>query len=175
MIVTSPRGGFDLVAVNEYCEDIHTNVGRLLLCVLLRFFPSRIYYLVALALSISIIIIYGGYLSGFELGESILRTFSLKLPGPLTEEVTALIDEHRSDGSYSILGWKPEQLRTLSRLIDTGIVDVRVGHVFSLDAVRVAHKLSQSRHAKGRSSSNCNAENSSKHFLRDLYETIVVQ
>ncbi|WP_423747052.1 zinc-binding dehydrogenase (plasmid) [Haladaptatus sp. SPP-AMP-3] len=46
-----------------------------------------------------------------------------KLPCPLTGEETTLFDEHGSDGSYPVVGWKPEQLRTLSRLIDAGIVD----------------------------------------------------
>lgn len=73
-----------------------------------------------------------------------------KLPAHLTATESELVETHGSTASYPIVRWKPEQLRTISHLIDVGALTVRVGQVFPLEDVGQAHELSQSRHLQGK-------------------------
>jgi len=73
-----------------------------------------------------------------------------KLPGPLTTAESRAIEAHGSTGAYPVVQWKPEQLRTIGRLVADGTVDVHVERVLPLDDVREAHELSESRHVRGK-------------------------
>jgi NADPH:quinone reductase-like Zn-dependent oxidoreductase len=73
-----------------------------------------------------------------------------KLPGPLTDADWARLADAEVDGSYPVVGWRPEQLRTLSTLLETGTLDVRIDSVYPLEAVASAHERSESGHAQGK-------------------------
>lgn len=73
-----------------------------------------------------------------------------KLPKPLTEADEIALDDHGATGSYPVVQWKPEQLRTIARLIDDEVLSVHVAETFSLDAVTDAHVQSQAGHTRGK-------------------------
>jgi NADPH:quinone reductase-like Zn-dependent oxidoreductase len=73
-----------------------------------------------------------------------------KLPGPLTDRERTLLDDADLDGSYPVVQWRPEQLRTLSVLLETGELNVRIDSVYPLEDVVRAHERSESGHAKGK-------------------------
>jgi NADPH:quinone reductase-like Zn-dependent oxidoreductase len=87
----------------------------------------------------------------FERSVGVLRSggYLAKLPGPLTEKERALIDDAGLDGSYPVVQWRPEQLRTLSVLLETGALDV-LDSVYPLADVASAHERSESGHAEGK-------------------------
>jgi NADPH:quinone reductase-like Zn-dependent oxidoreductase len=88
----------------------------------------------------------------FERSVGVLRSggYLAKLPGPLTERERALLDDAGLDGSYPVVQWRPEQLRTLSVLLETGALDVRIDSVYPLADVASAHERSESGHAEGK-------------------------
>jgi NADPH:quinone reductase-like Zn-dependent oxidoreductase len=88
----------------------------------------------------------------FERSVRVLRPggYFAKLPGPLTDRERALLDDADLDGSYPVVQWRPEQLRTLSVLLETGGLDVRIDSVYQLGDVASAHERSESGHAKGK-------------------------
>jgi NADPH:quinone reductase-like Zn-dependent oxidoreductase len=73
-----------------------------------------------------------------------------KLPGPLTDAERALLADADADGSYPVVRWRPEQLRTLSALLEAGALDVRIDSVYPLEDVDRAHERSESGHAQGK-------------------------
>jgi NADPH:quinone reductase-like Zn-dependent oxidoreductase len=73
-----------------------------------------------------------------------------KLPGPLTDAERALLADSDIDGSYPVVQWRPEQLRTLSTLLETGTLDVRIDSAYPLEDVVSAHERSESGHARGK-------------------------
>jgi NADPH:quinone reductase-like Zn-dependent oxidoreductase len=73
-----------------------------------------------------------------------------KLPGPLTERERTILDDAGLDGSYPVVQWRPEQLRTLSVLLKTGALEVRIDSVYPLADVASAHERSESGHAEGK-------------------------
>jgi NADPH:quinone reductase-like Zn-dependent oxidoreductase len=88
----------------------------------------------------------------FERSVGVLRPggYLAKLPGPLTDRERALLDDADLDGSYPVVRWRPEQLRTLSVLLETGPLDVRLDSVYPLGDVAKAHERSESGHAEGK-------------------------
>jgi NADPH:quinone reductase-like Zn-dependent oxidoreductase len=88
----------------------------------------------------------------FERSVAVLRPggYLAKLPGPLTDRERTLLDDADLDGSYPVVQWRPEQLRTLSVLLETGALDVRLDSVYQLADVASAHARSESGHAKGK-------------------------
>jgi NADPH:quinone reductase-like Zn-dependent oxidoreductase len=88
----------------------------------------------------------------FERSVAVLRPggYLAKLPGPLTDREWTLLDDADLDGSYPVVQWRPEQLRTLSVLLETGALDVRIDSVYPLGDVVRAHERSESGHAKGK-------------------------
>jgi NADPH:quinone reductase-like Zn-dependent oxidoreductase len=73
-----------------------------------------------------------------------------KLPRPLTDRERALLDDADLDGSYPVVQWRPEQLRTLPVLLETGALNVRLDSVYPLGNVAKAHERSESGHAEGK-------------------------
>jgi NADPH:quinone reductase-like Zn-dependent oxidoreductase len=88
----------------------------------------------------------------FERSVGVLRPggYLAKLPGPLTDREQALLDDAGLDGSYPVVQWRPEQLRTLSVLLETGALEVRIDSVYPLADVASAHERSESGHAEGK-------------------------
>jgi NADPH:quinone reductase-like Zn-dependent oxidoreductase len=72
------------------------------------------------------------------------------LPRPLTDAESELLTERGVSGSYPVVQWRPEQLRSVAGLLDDGRLDVRVDSVFPLDDVVSAHERSESGHARGK-------------------------
>ncbi|WP_152043410.1 NADP-dependent oxidoreductase [Salinigranum salinum] len=72
------------------------------------------------------------------------------LPRPLTDAESELLTERGVSGSYPVVQWRPEQLRSVVGLLDDGRLDVRVDSVFPLDDVVSAHERSESGHARGK-------------------------
>jgi NADPH:quinone reductase-like Zn-dependent oxidoreductase len=73
-----------------------------------------------------------------------------KLPAPLTDAEIELLAERDVDGSYPVVQWRPDQLRSISNLLDAGVVEIRVDSVFPLKEVTAAHERSESGHAHGK-------------------------
>ncbi|WP_136602914.1 NADP-dependent oxidoreductase [Salinigranum halophilum] len=74
----------------------------------------------------------------------------VKLPGPLTEYESDLLNQHDVNGTYPVVQWRPEHLCSVARLLKQGRLDLRVDSVFPLERVAEAHQLSESGHARGK-------------------------
>lgn len=88
----------------------------------------------------------------FKRSVEVLRPggYVAKLPEPLTDAERSLLADFDVDGSYPVVQWRPEQLRTLSVLLEAGAFDVRIDSVYSLEDVVSAHERSESGHAQGK-------------------------
>lgn len=73
-----------------------------------------------------------------------------KLPAPLTADESDLLARSGVSGSYPVVQWRPEQLRSVAHLLDEGELDVHVDSVFPLARVAAAHRRSESGHARGK-------------------------
>ena len=88
----------------------------------------------------------------FERSIEVLRTDGhiSKLPGPLTTDESDLLARSGVCGSYPVVQWRPEQLRTIARFLEEDELDVRIDSVHPLDSVEAAHRRSESGHARGK-------------------------
>jgi NADPH:quinone reductase-like Zn-dependent oxidoreductase len=73
-----------------------------------------------------------------------------KLPGPLTADESDLLARRGVSGTYPVVQWRPEQLRTVAQLLDDDGLDVRIDSVLPLDRAAAAHRRSESGHARGK-------------------------
>lgn len=91
-------------------------------------------------------------------GETLKRSLAVlqpdghvsKLPRPLTESEETALQEHGATGSYPVVQWKSEQLRTIAHLLDEGVLTVHVAETMPLEEAADAHELSRAGHTRGK-------------------------